>query len=50
SFLAIRPLGELLDIFYTHKATKRYNKVYALLSISSNTLNAANLLPNYKVL
>jgi len=50
SILAIRPLGDLLDIFHTHKATKRNDKVYALLGISSNALNTVNLLPDYKVL
>ena len=49
SFLAIHPLGELLDMFHTHEATERHDKVYALLSISSDALNAADLLPNYKV-
>ena len=50
SFLAIRPLGDLLDMFYTYEATKRNDKVYALLGISSDALNTVNLLPNYKVL
>jgi hypothetical protein len=50
SFLAIRPLGELLDMFYTYEATERHDKVYALLGMSSDTLNAADLLPDYKVL
>jgi hypothetical protein len=45
--LNIRPLGKLIDMFYTHEATKRVNKVYALLSISSD--NPPSLLPNYKV-
>ena len=49
SFLAIRPLGELLDMFHTHEATERHDKVYALLGMSSDALNAADLLPDYKV-
>ena len=49
SFLAIRPLNKLLDIFHTHEATERHDKVYALLSISSDALNTANLSPDYKV-
>ena len=49
SFLAIHPLGELLDMFHTHEATERHDKVYALLGMSSDALNTANLLPDYKV-
>ncbi|KAH9216671.1 heterokaryon incompatibility protein-domain-containing protein, partial [Leptodontidium sp. 2 PMI_412] len=49
SFLAIRPLGELLDMFHSHEATERHDKVYALLGMASDTLNAANLLPDYEV-
>jgi hypothetical protein len=49
SFLAIRPLGELLDMFHTHEATERHDKVYALLGMSSDARNAADLLPDYKV-
>ena len=43
-------LSKLIDIYYTYKATKRYNKVYALLSISSNNLSKVSILPNYRVL
>jgi len=49
SFLAIRPLGELLDMFHTHEATKCHDKVYALLGMSSDGLDAVNLLPNYEI-
>jgi tetratricopeptide (TPR) repeat protein len=49
SFLAIRPLGELLDMFHTHEATKCHDKVYALLGMSSDGLDAVNLLPNYEM-
>ena len=49
SFLAIRPLGELLDMFHTHEATERHDKVYALLGMSSDALSAADLLPDYEV-
>jgi len=34
--LDIRPLGELVDMFHTYKATKSVGKVYALLSMSSD--------------
>jgi hypothetical protein len=49
SFLAIRPLGELLDMFHTHEATVRHDKVYALLGMGSDTLNVTDLLPDYEV-
>ena len=45
--LDICPLGELIDMYHTHKATKRHDKVYALLGMSSDNLSKAGLLPNY---
>lgn len=45
----ICPLGELVDMYHTHKATKRHDKVYALLGMSSDDLSKANLLPDYRV-
>lgn len=36
-------------MFYTYKASNVYDKVYTLLSISSNSLKEASLRPNYKV-
>jgi hypothetical protein len=45
----ICPLGELVDMYHTHEATKRHDKVYALLGMSSDGLDRANLLPNYRV-
>ncbi|XTI92609.1 hypothetical protein V2W45_1246412, partial [Cenococcum geophilum] len=48
--LNIYPLGELIDIYYTYKATNRYNKIYTLLGISLDNLNIASLFPNYWVL
>jgi ankyrin repeat protein len=45
----ICPLGELIDMYYTHNATKRHDKIYALLGMSSDDLHAAGLLPNYKL-
>ena len=44
--LDIRPLGELIDMFHTHEATKPVDKVYALLGMSSDN---PSLLPDYKV-
>ena len=49
-FLNIRPLGELIDMYYTHEATEYHDKVYALLSMSSDNLTAASLSPDYTVL
>jgi hypothetical protein len=43
-------LGELIDMYYTHEATKLHDKVYALLGMSSDDARKANLLPNYDVL
>jgi hypothetical protein len=42
-------LGELMDMYHTHKATIRHDKVYALLGMSSDNLSKANLSPNYGV-
>ncbi|KAH6714388.1 heterokaryon incompatibility protein-domain-containing protein, partial [Leptodontidium sp. MPI-SDFR-AT-0119] len=48
SSLDICPLGELMDMYHAHEATKRHDKVYALLGMSSDDLSEANLLPNYR--
>ncbi|XTI89136.1 hypothetical protein V2W45_1238703, partial [Cenococcum geophilum] len=45
--LDIYPLGILIDIYYTYEATNRHNKIYILLSISSDNLSIASLSPNY---
>ncbi|RFU25922.1 hypothetical protein B7463_g10416, partial [Scytalidium lignicola] len=42
-------LGELVDMFHTHEATKPVNKVYALLGMSSDNPGTAGLLPDYEV-
>ena len=47
--LKIRPLGELIDMFHTYKASLPVDKVYALLGMSSDDPSTAGLLPNYKV-
>jgi ankyrin repeat protein len=45
----ICPLGELINIYHTHKTTLRHDKVYALLGMGSDDLREANLSPDYKV-
>jgi ankyrin repeat protein len=49
SSLDICPLGELIDMYHAHEATKRHDKVYALLGMSSDNLSKADLSPDYKV-
>jgi ankyrin repeat protein len=41
-------LGELLDKYHLHEATKRHDKVYALLGMSSDEPGRARLVPNYQ--
>ncbi|KAK4163800.1 ankyrin repeat-containing domain protein [Cladorrhinum sp. PSN259] len=45
--LSIRPLGELVDMFHTRKATVALDKVYALLGMSSDDPGAVGLLADY---
>jgi len=45
--LDIRPLGELLDIFHSRKATRLHDKVYALVGMGSDDPVAAGLLIDY---
>ncbi|KAA8632196.1 hypothetical protein SMACR_12771 [Sordaria macrospora] len=47
--LNIRPLGELIEMYHTRKATKRCDKVYALLGMSSDHPTAAGLFADYKI-
>ncbi|CAD6447540.1 a5565455-822b-4b0f-a687-8fc7c20c702a, partial [Sclerotinia trifoliorum] len=42
-------LGELIDMYHNHMATKRHDKIYALLSMSSDNLNPTGLSPDYTV-
>ncbi|KAM0168684.1 hypothetical protein ACHAPF_010749 [Botrytis cinerea] len=42
-------LGELIDMYHTRMATKLHDKIYALLSMSSDTSNVAGLSPDYRV-
>jgi ankyrin repeat protein len=45
----IGSLGELIDMYHSHEATQRHDKVYALLGMSSDDLSKVDLLPNYNV-
>lgn len=47
--LDICSLGELVDMYHAHKATKCHDKVYALLGMSSDDLSVAGLQPNYNI-
>jgi ankyrin repeat protein len=47
--LGICPLGELIDMYHTHKATELHDKVYALLGMSSVDGSKVSLSPNYGV-
>jgi hypothetical protein len=49
SSLDICPLGELMDMYHAHESTKRHDKVYALLGMSSDDLSRVDLLPDYEV-
>ncbi|KAE8316947.1 heterokaryon incompatibility protein-domain-containing protein [Aspergillus transmontanensis] len=42
-------LGELIDMYHTREATKKHDKVYALLGMSADRFNKADLLPNYQL-
>ncbi|CZR65636.1 uncharacterized protein PAC_15536 [Phialocephala subalpina] len=48
--LDIRPLGDLIDMYYNRQATDRRDKVYALLGMSSDDPVAAGLSPDYEIL
>ncbi|KAK3351911.1 heterokaryon incompatibility protein-domain-containing protein, partial [Neurospora tetraspora] len=47
--LNIRPLGELIEMYHTRKATDRRDKVYALLGMSSDNTTAAGLFADYDI-
>lgn len=47
--LDICPLGELIDMFHTHDATERVDKVYALLGMSNDDPLAAGLTVDYRI-
>jgi len=47
--LCIHPMGELIEMYHSRKATIRHDKVFALLGMSSDDPIAAGLLPDYKI-
>ncbi|OAK97632.1 HET-domain-containing protein [Phaeosphaeriaceae sp. SRC1lsM3a] len=49
SSLGIHHLGELVEMYFTHEATKQHDKVYALLGMCSDDLRHAGLLPDYQL-
>jgi hypothetical protein len=42
-------VDELLDMYVAHKATRRHDKFYALLGMSSDDISSSSLLPDYRV-
>jgi hypothetical protein len=48
--LDICPLGDLIDIVHTHQASRRHDKVYALLGMASDNLSTAGMFPDYSLL
>jgi hypothetical protein len=47
--LDICSLGELLDMYHAHKATKLHDKIYALRGMCSDDLRTAGLEPDYNL-
>ncbi|KAL6875837.1 HET domain-containing protein [Trichoderma longibrachiatum] len=47
--LDVRPLGGLVDLYHTHEATERHDKIFALLGMSSDNPGASGLTPNYSI-
>lgn len=47
--LRIRPLGELIEMYHTREASRRHDKIFALLGMSSDDSIAAELLPDYEL-
>ncbi|KAF1966602.1 hypothetical protein BU23DRAFT_661806 [Bimuria novae-zelandiae CBS 107.79] len=44
---AVAPLGQLLDMYHTHEATKRHDKIFALLGMRTDNLETEELEPDY---
>lgn len=42
-------LGQLIDMYHSHQATSKHDKVYALLGLSSDDPNTPSLKPNYNL-
>jgi hypothetical protein len=47
--LRICPLGELIEMYHTREASRRHDKVFALLGMSSDDPIASELLPDYEL-
>ena len=47
--LGVCPLGELIDMYHTHEASERHDKVYALLGMSSDDISTVGLHPDYEI-
>jgi hypothetical protein len=47
--LDIQPLAELVNMFHTHEATDRRDKIYALLGMCSDHDSAQSLAPDYSI-
>ena len=47
--LEIRSLAELIDMFYTRKASDTFDKVYALLGMASDDPGKADIQPDYGI-
>ncbi|RYP73052.1 hypothetical protein DL770_007853 [Monosporascus sp. CRB-9-2] len=47
--LSLRPLGELIDMYHTHEATKRHDKIFALLGMSFDNPSVSGLSLKYTV-
>ncbi|KAF2179298.1 hypothetical protein K469DRAFT_741692 [Zopfia rhizophila CBS 207.26] len=47
--LCILPLCTLIDMYHTHEATERHDKVYALLGMSSDDPSTTGLTPDYQI-
>jgi ankyrin repeat protein len=46
---SVCPLSELIDMYHAHEATLHSDKVYALLSMSSDNFHNTRLLPDYSI-
>jgi len=49
SSLNICPLGNLIDMAHTHEASRRHDKVYALLGMASDDFSTAGISPDYSL-
>lgn len=49
STATLRPLCELIDTYFSHGSTERYDKIYALLGLTSDDVIAAGIVPDYEI-